>query len=328
MNCPGHAAGPRWCYPDDSGEAAGGDAVDMIADYYSTADDLFELVSKRGGGGAGGAPGLRTMQPAAESCHWSPPPEVRFEPPSEGQMAAWLGTIVRGEELAVDDGGGRDVPAAKKRSSDNASTTTDSKEKLIPVTEGIGTMQEMRKAPASGGSSRRSHNLTEKRRRNKINERFKTLQQLVPGCDKSNQASTLDQTIQYMKSLQQHVQAMSVGPARPAAAAAVPVVQPRYAPPEAPPVAVQMMPAAPVILAPAPTTMVPFGAMLHQMPHYPAAVPVMMPASASAALLSYPAAPPPRAAAVEPGGAGSSASRRHGSSSRKGKGGRRLRQKH
>ncbi|RLN28717.1 transcription factor APG-like isoform X2 [Panicum miliaceum] len=183
----------------------------------------------------------------------------------------------------------------------------------------------MRKPPA-GGSSKRSrhgeaHNLTEKRRRNKINERFKTLQQLVPGCDK---ASTLDKTIEYMKSLQHHVEAMSVvGPPRPAAA---PVVPPQYAPPGAAPLAVPMMPAAPVILAPAPTTMVPFGAMLHQMPHYPAAVPVMMPASA--APVSYPAAPPPRAAAVAPGGAGSSASRRHGSTNRKGEGGRSLRQKH
>ena len=115
----------------------------------------------------------------------------------------------------------------------------------------------------------------------------------------SNQASTLDQTIQYLKSLQHHVQAMSIGPARPAAAA-VPVVPPQYAPPGAPPV----MPAAPVVLAAsAQTTMVPFGAMLQTMPHYPAAVPVMMPSSAAPMSYSYPAAPPPRAAAVAPGGA-------------------------
>ncbi|EEE53544.1 hypothetical protein OsJ_36753 [Oryza sativa Japonica Group] len=50
------------------------------------------------------------------------------------------------------------------------------------------------------------------KRRCKINENLKTLQQLVPVCDKSNnQASTLDKTIRYMKSLQQHAQAMSVG---------------------------------------------------------------------------------------------------------------------
>ena len=102
-------------------------------------DDLFELVREQEqGGGAGGAPGLRstTMRPAAaESCLWSPPPpEVRFEPPSEAQMAAWLCTIVRGEELA---GGGRDVPAAKGSSDNASSTTTDSKEKVPAVTEGM-----------------------------------------------------------------------------------------------------------------------------------------------------------------------------------------------
>ncbi|PVH63178.1 hypothetical protein PAHAL_3G486700 [Panicum hallii] len=291
MNCPGHAAVPWWRYPDDAGEAAaaaaaagGGDtSVDMITDYST--DDLFELVCEQGGGGgAGGAPGLRTMRPAAESYHWSspPPPEVRFEPPSEGQMAAWLCTIVRGEELAVNDCGGRDDVPAAKGSSDNASTTTESKGKLPAVTEGM----------------------------------------------QSNQASTLDHTIQYMKSLQQHVQAMSIGPARPAAAATVPVLPSQYAAPGAPPVAVPMMPAASVVLAPAPTTMVPFGAMLQMPHHYPAAVPVMMPGSASAVPL-YPAAAPPRAAAIAPGGAGgSSASPRHGSGSRKGKGGRSQRQKH
>ncbi|CAM0913065.1 unnamed protein product [Alopecurus aequalis] len=47
------------------------------------------------------------------------------------------------------------------------------------------------------------------RRRCKISDRLRTLQQLVPGCDKSNQASTLEHTIQYMKSLQQQVQSMS-----------------------------------------------------------------------------------------------------------------------
>jgi hypothetical protein len=79
------------------------------------------------------------MRPAAESYHWSspPPPEVRFEPPSEGQMAAWLCTIVRGEELAVNDCGGRDDVPAAKGSSDNASTTTESKGKLPAVTEGM-----------------------------------------------------------------------------------------------------------------------------------------------------------------------------------------------
>ncbi|RLN31109.1 hypothetical protein C2845_PM05G02690 [Panicum miliaceum] len=317
MNFPGEAASRPWCYPYyDAGEAAAasgdttGSFTAMIADYST--DDLFDLPWEQGGGGPG--PGsTTTAQPAAEPCCWSsrfkPPPEMRCDPPSEGEMAAWLRAIVKGEELAFTDDGGReqtadgqDVPETK--GSTDASTTTDKKEKL-PMTEEATTMG------------------TKLRRRHKINERLRTLQQLVPGCDnKSNQASTLDQTIQYMKSLQQHVQAMSFGAARPAAAAAAVyhVVQPQHAPP----VDVPMMPAAPVVLAPAPAMVVPFGAML-QLPHYPAAgVPVMMPAATAAPL--YPAA---RAAAA-PEGARSSASHRRGSSSRssKGKGGGSLRQKH
>ncbi|CAN6329728.1 unnamed protein product [Urochloa humidicola] len=298
MNYPGHAAAGPWCYPDDAGEAAAAAAhntsssfADMIADHYFT-DDFFQLAWS-----GSGAPGSMTMiQPAAASR--SPPPEERFDPPSEGQMAAWLCAIVRGGD--GDDGdSSREVPAANKPGDTSTTTTADKKEKL-PLTEGMGsTEQEMRKPPA-GGSSRRSHNgevhkLTEKRRRDKINERLSTLQQLVPGCDdKSNQTVTLDQTIQYVKSLQHHVQAMSsVGPPRPPPAA-YDVVPP-------PPQYVVLAPA-----APATTTMVP--AML-QLPGYPAAMPVMIPAAAAP---PYPATAPPRA----PGGA----SHRQGSSSSKRKG--------
>nr|CAB3462522.1 unnamed protein product [Digitaria exilis] len=170
----------------------------------------------------------------------------------------------------------------------------------------------MRKLPA-GGSSRRSsqhgdaaHNLTEKRRRHKINEKLRTLQQLVPGCD--DKASTLDQTIQYLKSLQHHIQAMSVVPS-----------------PVAPAIAMPMPPAAPMVLAPAAPAMGPFGGMLH-LPggHYPVdGLPVMMPAAAAAPL--YPPAAPPRAAAPPPGGVRSSSTGhwQGSSSSCKGKGGSR-----
>ncbi|XP_012699853.1 transcription factor APG isoform X1 [Setaria italica] len=292
----------------------------------SSSDDPFELVWGQGGGA--GAPGsTTTMQPAAESCRlWSPPPEVPFDPPSEDEMAAWLCAIVKGEELVAFNAAGRDVPPVPKRSSGSSTTTTSGTKEKLPKTEVMGTKQEIRKPPAVRESSRshhgEAHKLTEKRRRHKINERLRTLQQLVPGCDKSNQASTLDQTIQYMKSLQHHVQEMSgVGPARPAA---VPVVPPQYAPPMAPVAVPTMMPAAPMVLAPVPTTMVPFGAMV-QLPHYPAAVvPVMMPAAAAHL---YPAAAPVRAA-VAPGSAESSVTRRHGSSRSKGKCGSSLRKKH
>ncbi|CAN6356855.1 unnamed protein product [Urochloa humidicola] len=328
MNYLGHnAADDPWCFPDDAAAAAR-DATssfaDMLADYST--DNLFELASQQEGGGAGGAPGTSTVQPPAQSS-LCPPPEVLFHPPSEDEMAAWLRAIVKGDELALNDiDDGRDV--AVKGSSD-ASTIADEKQNH-PITEEMGTKQlEMKNLPGEG-SSRRSHhgeahNLTEKRRRHKINERLRTLKQLVPGCDKqSNQASTLDQTIQYMKLLKHHVQEMSSGPARlVAAAAAVPIVPPQYAPPAAPH-GVPMMPAAPMVIGPAPTTMVSFGAML-QMPHCPAAVPMMVPA-APAPL--YPVADPARATVAAEDAGWSGRHRRHGSSRSKRKSSGSRRQKH
>ncbi|GAB2282033.1 hypothetical protein Dimus_016593 [Dionaea muscipula] len=51
------------------------------------------------------------------------------------------------------------------------------------------------------------HNLSERRRRDRINEKMKTLQELIPGCRaKSDKASLLDEVIDYLKSLQNQLQ--------------------------------------------------------------------------------------------------------------------------
>ncbi|XP_076934156.1 transcription factor PIF1-like [Bidens hawaiensis] len=55
------------------------------------------------------------------------------------------------------------------------------------------------------------HNLTERRRRDRINEKMKALQELIPRCNKSDKASMLDEAIEYLKSLQMQVQMMSMG---------------------------------------------------------------------------------------------------------------------
>ncbi|KAL5977338.1 transcription factor [Asimina triloba] len=62
-------------------------------------------------------------------------------------------------------------------------------------------------------SSRRSraaevHNLSERRRRDRINEKMKALQELIPHCNKSDKASMLDEAIEYLKQLQLQVQIM------------------------------------------------------------------------------------------------------------------------
>ncbi|KAL8478126.1 hypothetical protein ACS0TY_030136 [Phlomoides rotata] len=69
------------------------------------------------------------------------------------------------------------------------------------------------KASQKSGSARRSrvaevHNLSDRRRRDRINEKMKALQELIPHSNKSDKASMLDEAIEYMKSLQLQIQLM------------------------------------------------------------------------------------------------------------------------
>ncbi|KAG7584479.1 Helix-loop-helix DNA-binding domain superfamily [Arabidopsis suecica] len=76
--------------------------------------------------------------------------------------------------------------------------------------------EETKQARGSTTSTKRSraaevHNLSERKRRDRINERMKALQELIPRCNKSDKASMLDEAIEYMKSLQLQIQMMSMG---------------------------------------------------------------------------------------------------------------------
>ncbi|KAH1163806.1 hypothetical protein AAZX31_01G174600 [Glycine max] len=71
------------------------------------------------------------------------------------------------------------------------------------------------KAASSRSSSKRSraaevHNLSEKRRRSRINEKMKALQNLIPNSNKTDKASMLDEAIEYLKQLQLQVQMLSM----------------------------------------------------------------------------------------------------------------------
>ncbi|XP_062185774.1 transcription factor PIF1-like isoform X3 [Phragmites australis] len=69
-----------------------------------------------------------------------------------------------------------------------------------------------------GGAPRRStpptrrsrlaefHNFSERRRRDRINEKLKALQELLPNCTKTDKVSMLDEAIDYLKSLQLQLQ--------------------------------------------------------------------------------------------------------------------------
>ncbi|GMJ08003.1 hypothetical protein HRI_004469500 [Hibiscus trionum] len=69
-------------------------------------------------------------------------------------------------------------------------------------------------APSRSSSKRNRaaevHNLSEKRRRSRINEKMKALQKLVPNSNKTDKASMLDEVIEYLKHLQLQVRMLSL----------------------------------------------------------------------------------------------------------------------
>ncbi|CAG7898833.1 hypothetical protein BRARA_H01713 [Brassica rapa] len=54
------------------------------------------------------------------------------------------------------------------------------------------------------------HNLSEKKRRSRINEKMKALQSLIPNSNKTDKASMLDEAIEYLKQLQLQVQMLTM----------------------------------------------------------------------------------------------------------------------
>ncbi|KAH1188264.1 Transcription factor ALC [Glycine max] len=71
------------------------------------------------------------------------------------------------------------------------------------------------KSIRSRSSSKRNraaevHNLSEKRRRSRINEKLKALQNLIPNSNKTDKASMLDEAIEYLKQLHLKVQVYAV----------------------------------------------------------------------------------------------------------------------
>ncbi|KAK9692092.1 hypothetical protein RND81_09G240100 [Saponaria officinalis] len=99
----------------------------------------------------------------------------------------------------------------------------DLKRKLRETTESEGPSEEVedesvgaKKAAHARVSSKRIraaevHNLSERRRRDRINEKMRALQELIPNCNKVDKASMLDEAIEYLKTLQLQLQMFSMG---------------------------------------------------------------------------------------------------------------------
>ncbi|KAJ7977756.1 Transcription factor like [Quillaja saponaria] len=75
----------------------------------------------------------------------------------------------------------------------------------------------IKEGPASGGARVKRirntdiHNLSEKKRRAKINKKLHALQELIPNSNKMDEVSMLDKAIEYLKTLQLQLQIMSMG---------------------------------------------------------------------------------------------------------------------
>ncbi|KAK7372784.1 hypothetical protein VNO80_06172 [Phaseolus coccineus] len=68
-----------------------------------------------------------------------------------------------------------------------------------------------RTGPSRKNRAAEVHNLSERRRRDRINEKMRALQQLIPNSNKTDKASMLEEAIEYLKSLQFQLQVMCMG---------------------------------------------------------------------------------------------------------------------
>ncbi|KAF7044050.1 hypothetical protein CFC21_053328 [Triticum aestivum] len=95
-----------------------------------------------------------------------------------------------------------------ERDNRKISPKTQSKE---DSSDGDGTKENYVHFRAKRGQATNSHSLAERLRRKKISEKMKLLQDLVPGCNKiTGKAVMLDEIINYVQSLQQQVEFLSM----------------------------------------------------------------------------------------------------------------------
>ncbi|XP_022772201.1 transcription factor SPATULA-like isoform X2 [Durio zibethinus] len=99
-----------------------------------------------------------------------------------------------------------------KDSADNALSSTGDFSYDSEVQEASETPSNQERPRSSSKRSRAAevHNLSEKRRRSRINEKMKALQNLIPNSNKTDKASMLDEAIEYLKQLQLQVQMLSM----------------------------------------------------------------------------------------------------------------------
>ncbi|MED6130719.1 Transcription factor bHLH74 [Stylosanthes scabra] len=125
----------------------------------------------------------------------------------------------RGHEYKNDEGGVSVTKDCSGKSSDGGRKDQDDQKKSKVEENQDKSTQSGEAAPkenfihvrARRGQATNSHSLAERVRREKISERMRLLQELVPGCSKiTGKAVMLDEIINYVQSLQQQVEFLSM----------------------------------------------------------------------------------------------------------------------
>ncbi|TKY74948.1 Transcription factor bHLH74 [Spatholobus suberectus] len=102
-------------------------------------------------------------------------------------------------------------PKVEQNSSENLSGKQLLKHKKDDYDSGVAPKENFTHVRARRGQATNSHSLAERVRREKISERLRLLQELVPGCNKiTGKAVMLDEIINYVQSLQQQVEILSM----------------------------------------------------------------------------------------------------------------------
>ncbi|KAJ6810713.1 transcription factor bHLH79 [Iris pallida] len=165
-------------------------------DPSSLASDTWQL--PHAAPAAGGSHGRRRQRVAPVPPSAAAVPEERSPAgDSSGYNAKRLKIIASADEHGDIKGQVEAIPSIQNKMTDENTKTLD-KQDFIHVR-------------ARRGQATDSHSLAERARREKINERMKILQDLVPGCSKIiGKASVLDEIINYIQSLQHQVEFLSM----------------------------------------------------------------------------------------------------------------------
>uniref|UniRef100_A0A0E0HWE9 BHLH domain-containing protein n=1 Tax=Oryza nivara TaxID=4536 RepID=A0A0E0HWE9_ORYNI len=216
-------------FADGGGAGGGGDdalGVGMGRDIYSQLWHSFANVD----GHAAGALALATPTPTPRAAARSDDVSSRLD---EAGLSICGSNAVVAPALPADDDDDIDAAAPREEEEEEegpgaaraagASSSGGSgsgsgsyplfkrgREELVDSLSEVADETRPSKRPAAKRRTRAAevHNLSERRRRDRINEKLRALQELVPHCNKTDKASILDEAIEYLKSLQMQVQIM------------------------------------------------------------------------------------------------------------------------